>query len=116
MSHLLSPKPVSYLQNTSFNGYQNRPLASYSDSPPPVIGSSVSQPPLPVFGIGMHTSGPRLGSLEEEKIVALVADLMDAQTRESALLELSKKREQFDDLALILWHSFGKSFLTSKII
>lgn len=74
-------------------------------SPPPVIGSSVEQPP--VFGVGMHSGAPRLGSLEEEKIVALVADLMDAQTRESALLELSKKREQFDDLALILWHSFG---------
>lgn len=28
--------------------------------------------------------------------------------REHALLELSKKREQFDDLAFILWHSFGK--------
>ncbi|KAG5437757.1 hypothetical protein PCANB_000470 [Pneumocystis canis] len=27
--------------------------------------------------------------------------------REHALLELSKKREQFDDLAFILWHSFG---------
>jgi CCR4-NOT transcription complex subunit 9 len=27
--------------------------------------------------------------------------------RESALLELSKKREDFADLAPILWHSFG---------
>ena len=27
--------------------------------------------------------------------------------RESALLELSKKREAFADLAPILWHSFG---------
>ena len=27
--------------------------------------------------------------------------------REKALLELSRKREQYDDLALILWHSFG---------
>lgn len=28
--------------------------------------------------------------------------------RETALLELSKKREQYEDLALVLWHSFGK--------
>lgn len=27
--------------------------------------------------------------------------------REHALLELSKKREQYEDLALVLWHSFG---------
>lgn len=45
---------------------------------------------------------------EEVKIYALVIDLMDVNTRESALLELSKKREQYDDLALVLWHSFGK--------
>ena len=28
--------------------------------------------------------------------------------REAALLELSKKREQYEDLALVLWHSFGR--------
>lgn len=28
--------------------------------------------------------------------------------REHALLELSKKREQYEDLALVLWHSFGE--------
>lgn len=28
--------------------------------------------------------------------------------REAALLELSKKREQYEDLALVLWHSFGE--------
>ncbi|KAK9390540.1 hypothetical protein V1515DRAFT_528889 [Lipomyces mesembrius] len=32
---------------------------------------------------------------------------MQGPSREQALLELSKKREQFDDLALILWHSYG---------
>ncbi|KAK9455493.1 hypothetical protein V1511DRAFT_458249 [Dipodascopsis uninucleata] len=32
---------------------------------------------------------------------------MQGPSREQALLELSKKREQFDDLALILWHSHG---------
>ena len=34
--------------------------------------------------------------------------LKGPEGREKALLELSKKREQYDDLALILWHSFGK--------
>lgn len=37
----------------------------------------------------------------------LVLDLTDPNTRENALLDLSKKREAFPDLAPILWHSFG---------
>ncbi|KII85756.1 hypothetical protein PLICRDRAFT_178085 [Plicaturopsis crispa FD-325 SS-3] len=44
---------------------------------------------------------------EDGKTCALVIDLMDPATREGALLELSKKREQYDDLALVLWHAFG---------
>ena len=48
---------------------------------------------------------------EETKIYALVIDLMDVNTREAALLELSKKREQYDDLALVLWHSFGVYYI-----
>lgn len=44
---------------------------------------------------------------EDGKIYSLVIDLMDPGSREGALLELSKKREQYDDLALVLWHSFG---------
>lgn len=35
--------------------------------------------------------------------------LKGPEGREKALLELSKKREQYEDLALILWHSFGNS-------
>lgn len=44
---------------------------------------------------------------ENEKVYYLIVDLMNPATREAALLELSKKREQWDDLALVLWHSFG---------
>lgn len=37
--------------------------------------------------------------------------------REHALLELSKKREQYEDLALVLWHSFGvMSSLLQEIV
>lgn len=37
--------------------------------------------------------------------------------REHALLELSKKREQYEDLALVLWHSFGvMSCLLQEIV
>jgi hypothetical protein len=37
--------------------------------------------------------------------------LKGPEGREKALLELSRKREQYDDLALILWHSFGTHLL-----
>ena len=45
---------------------------------------------------------------ENRRVLGWIADLLNEDTRESALLELSKKREQVPELALILWHSFGK--------
>lgn len=48
-------------------------------------------------------------SMEEARILEWMAQLLNSASRESALLELSKKREQFPQLALILWHSFGTS-------
>ena len=40
-----------------------------------------------------------------------MAALQDPDTRENALLDLSKKRDMFADLAPILWHSFGGGWL-----
>jgi CCR4-NOT transcription complex subunit 9 len=48
-------------------------------------------------------------SMEEARILEWMAQLLNSASREAALLELSKKREQFPQLALILWHSFGMS-------
>ncbi|KAH7114261.1 cell differentiation protein rcd1, partial [Dendryphion nanum] len=44
---------------------------------------------------------------ENRRVLEWIAQLMKHNTRETALLELSKKREQVPELALILWHSFG---------
>jgi hypothetical protein len=41
-------------------------------------------------------------------VLEWISQLMKPATRETALLELSKKREQVPELALILWHSFGE--------
>ncbi|KAI0028100.1 cell differentiation proteins Rcd1-like protein [Vararia minispora EC-137] len=83
-----------------YNAYQ-RALVGYSETPP-LHGLGPHQPHFINLGLGG-------GGLMDDntKIFSLVVDLMDPETREAALLELSKKREQFDDLALILWHSFG---------
>ena len=46
-------------------------------------------------------------SEDNRRTLQFIADLLNESTREAALLELSKKREQVPELALILWHSFG---------
>jgi hypothetical protein len=84
---VFSPKPVPYMQR-------------YADVPDTSYGRFSAAPaPPPYGGYG--------AAQEEDKIYALVIDLMDGPVREQALLELSKKREQYDELALVLWHSFG---------
>jgi CCR4-NOT transcription complex subunit 9 len=57
-----------------------------------------------IFGAGDSISE------ENRRVLEWIAQVLNANTRESALLELSKKREQVPELALILWHSFGKVY------
>ena len=45
---------------------------------------------------------------ENRRVLGWVAELLNGNSRETALMELSKKREQVPELALIIWHSFGK--------
>ncbi|EMD01259.1 hypothetical protein BAUCODRAFT_29706 [Baudoinia panamericana UAMH 10762] len=52
-------------------------------------------------------TGAEASSEENRRVLEWVAQVLNAHTRESSLLELSKKREQVPELALILWHSFG---------
>ena len=52
-----------------------------------------------------------------DQLFPLVLEITNPEQRESALLELSKKREAFPDLAPILWHSFGTiSALLQEIV
>ena len=65
-------------------------------------------------GVGLDHSvggGPVEGVISEEnrRVLGWVAELMDGNSRETALMELSKKREQVPELALIIWHSFGRA-------
>jgi CCR4-NOT transcription complex subunit 9 len=43
----------------------------------------------------------------DQSVEAYVHQLINPATRENALLELSKKRENFPELAPYLWHSCG---------
>ncbi|CAL5014920.1 unnamed protein product [Urochloa humidicola] len=75
---------------------------------PPSFAGASPPSPSPVAG---SSSGPALGQAAKDKKMAsaeqLVLELCDPELRENALLELSKKREIFQDLAPLLWHSFG---------
>ncbi|SOV74320.1 cell differentiation protein, putative [Plasmodium sp. gorilla clade G3] len=44
---------------------------------------------------------------EKKKVYQLVYDLCFSEKRENALLELSRKRETYHDIAPVLWNSFG---------
>ncbi|CAN7986566.1 unnamed protein product [Ixodes hexagonus] len=46
-------------------------------------------------------------AVDKEKIFQWIIELSNPETRENALLELSKKREVVPDLAPMLWNSFG---------
>ena len=46
-------------------------------------------------------------NVDREKIYQWIIELSSPESREAALLELSKKREVVSDLAPMLWHSFG---------
>eukprot|EP00096_Caligus_rogercresseyi_P008682 TRINITY_DN2799_c0_g1_i1.p1 TRINITY_DN2799_c0_g1~~TRINITY_DN2799_c0_g1_i1.p1 ORF type:complete len:356 (+),score=134.87 TRINITY_DN2799_c0_g1_i1:72-1139(+) len=67
---------------------------------------------LPLSGGGPPPPGVSAGAnpgngVEREKIFVWITELSSSETRESALLELSKKREVVPDLAPMLWHSYG---------
>ena len=51
---------------------------------------------------------------EHRRVLGWVAELLNGNSRETALMELSKKREQVPELALIIWHSFGRWWLDLK--
>jgi CCR4-NOT transcription complex subunit 9 len=64
---------------------------------------------------GLGAAGEHGGGMSEDdrKTMEWIVQLLNAQTRETALLELSKKREAVPELALVLWHSFGMFYITS---
>jgi CCR4-NOT transcription complex subunit 9 len=62
--------------------------------------------PAPIESSSSHQTGQRetgTGTGVDSRII----ELSSPDTRETALLELSKKREVVPDLAPMLWHSFG---------
>lgn len=88
----------------SMVGNRGGPVHGYPGPPPPQQSPLLGQP----SGPGPQQSGPPPPSLQiPYHLYQLVQDLTDPVKREKALPELSRKREEFPDLAPILWHSYG---------
>ena len=84
-------------------------MANLQSSVPEPSSFAGASPPSP-SSIGGGAGGAASAAQEPRKMASaeqLVLDLCDRELRENALLELSKKREIFQDLAPLLWHSFG---------
>ena len=93
------------MDHLSYGTAYQRALAAQAYAEGPGAGLvHVAQHQQAFMNTGM---GPVGGPSDTNKIHMLVIDLMDPDAREAALLELSKRREQYDELALVLWHSFG---------
>lgn len=74
-------------------------------------GGSGSQTPGPGQGAQSTAQNPNQSGgnqqMDREQIYQWITELSSSESRETALLELSKKREAVPDLATMLWHSFG---------
>lgn len=106
--------PTSTPPLLSAASYRPTPLSS--DPSQVTVTSAQNIPPattqLTMTGIAPTGPTAAQGSTmtygtQAEEVYQFVLDLTVASKRERALLELSRRRESFADLAPILWHSFG---------
>ncbi|KAI9101160.1 cell differentiation family, Rcd1-like-domain-containing protein [Phlyctochytrium arcticum] len=81
---------------------QQQPSTSQPPSSQPPSQQQQNQPPQQQQQLPSSTTPP-----PDQEIYQLILDLTHPTTREQSLLELSKKREAYEDLAPILWHAFG---------
>jgi CCR4-NOT transcription complex subunit 9 len=95
---------------------QHFPAMNRANPPDPYAYAQMMNPPPPQvmnpnYGLQEQQQKKMAQQLNEDKIYSLVPDLLNLSTREQALLDLSKKREQYEDLAVVLWYSYGKWFI-----
>lgn len=92
----------------------NRKQGSASPSPSAAGASTAANPAKNGDSQQQNSNGDREGAASPSDLDSLPGS---SAQREHALLELSKKREQYEDLALVLWHSFGvMSSLLQEIV
>ncbi|KAI6656118.1 Cell differentiation protein RCD1-like [Oopsacas minuta] len=126
ITHFTNPSLIP-LGLPSFSSTQISPISSHDISTSVLNGNNISSlnSPLPALGTQSQVnslnhpmqqttiapiSGSRnilTGCYDKENVYQLILELTHPDTRERALYELCKKREDVPDLAPMLWHSFG---------
>jgi len=90
---------------------QSDPAATTSAAAAPTGSATVAASGAGSAATGGGGTGSAAASAaaaaEREQIFIWIQELSNPDARETALLELSKKREGVSDLAPMLWHSFG---------
>jgi hypothetical protein len=92
-------------------------------SPANVAPNGMNLPPQQHRGNGNNNNqhnglvrGPDGLTDEDSKIYGWIVELVQGERKDTALLELSKKREQVEDLAVILWHSCGTCLAVGEFV
>ncbi|KAH3898752.1 CCR4-NOT core subunit CAF40 SCDLUD_005084 [Saccharomycodes ludwigii] len=77
--------------------------ANYNN--PTINGTNINNNNKPTNNINTTTTTTR--ALDDPNVYHWICQLAYGPQKEQALLELGRKREQYDDLAIVLWCSFG---------
>jgi CCR4-NOT transcription complex subunit 9 len=112
--HHSHPQHLQQAQQQQQQQQQHAALQQYNRLPAVNVGNAntAAANNLAAVSSGEHRVGIAAGegqgmSEDDRKTMEYITQLLNASTRETALLELSKKREAVPELALVLWHSFG---------
>ncbi|GMP65280.1 hypothetical protein CsSME_00026144 [Camellia sinensis var. sinensis] len=107
----LSPPPANFLTQCFSSSFSTKKESigkcesSMANLPQSL---SMNSPFLGSASSAANAAGPQPSKDRKmQSAEQLVLDLSNPDVRENALLELSKKRELFQDLAPLLWNSFG---------
>ncbi|KAF7491255.1 hypothetical protein SSS_05372 [Sarcoptes scabiei] len=106
------PNQMSYLSGITSVNSMLQPQSvmtsvTTSSSIAPVASSSSSNINPQLSMISGQVPGTQTNNNSSARIMQLIQDLLSMETREQALMELSRKRENVEDLAILLWNSFG---------
>lgn len=104
-----TPPPGMHSHNLDLSAPQASSLLSAAGPPPtsePAIPAGTGPGGTPTTALSVYHLITQLCQRPEPSDSSAAQDGSEAR-RETALFELSKKREQYEDLALVLWHSFG---------
>ena len=112
--HQIAPQNNSLFAGSSMEGFGGNANTQYSTSQSQMSdvysnqlmgAASTDDSDMSVVSSFMMNSG--VSEQEKQDIIKHIDELKYAEKRDNALLELSRQREHFSELAPFIWHSVG---------